>query len=409
MNRLKLFSIAALALALLAEAAPAQQPARPAAVPSQDSAGRATALQREGAYWVEEETGKIPAGTRLSIVSSQGAIELRGAAQGEITYRVRKRVAAPSEAAARRILAAHPLVAQRRGEIVYVGVSGAGRGFQTDYFVVAPRNTVRADLETQAGGVLADGVEGTLQVQTAGGAIEVDHIGGDVDLMTGGGPVSMGTIGGAVRAQTAGGNVRLDSAGGNVFIVTQAGGIEIGTAARQVQARTAGGEIRIGQAGGDVIAESAGGHIQIGEAAGVSAMTLGGTIRVDKARAAVRAETAIGSIHLLNCLGPVQAESAAGSITARIAANRASWAASALQTTAGDITVYLPANLALTIQAAIAMASRTQGIHSDFPLTLRGGAAFGPRVVLGEGAINGGGPQLLLRTTAGSIEIRSQK
>lgn len=410
MNWLRLSLVAALAVGLAAGEATAQQRQRTPASISEKQAAEAQAgsLKREGAYWVQEESGTIPAGSRLQIISSQGGIELRGGSQQAVIYRVRRRVAALTEEVAKLMLARYPVQVRRGGDLVYLAFMGPAR-VATDFFVVAPKGLIGADLQTEAGGVLAEDIAGAVHVQTGGGAIEVDNIGGGADLLTAGGPIVMGTIGGPVRAQTLGGDVRLSSAGGDVFITTEAGGIDIGKVLRSVQAHTGGGEIHIVRAGGNVLAQSAGGHIIIGEAGGIHALTAGGVIRIDKALSGVTAETGIGAINVLDCLGPVRAQSAAGSITAHITASRKAWSQSFLHTNIGDIKVFLPADLALTIQAAIAAANRNQGIHSDFPLNMRGGQAFGPRGILGEGTINGGGPQLQLRTTSGNIEIRSQR
>lgn len=411
MKWIKYILVAGLAVGLAAPAAPARQrkrapraaPAREAAAPGQSE------IRRDGSSWIEEETGSLPAGSRLRVVSSQGAIEVRGGEQQQVTFRVRKRVTASSEEAARRALAATRVQARRSGEVVFLTFSAPSE-LGGDFYIVVPRNLLQAELDTMAGGIVAQDIAGELQVNTAGGNIEVDRVGGGVKLTTMGGPILMGSIGGAVRAETAGGQVRLTSAGADVVITAHGGDIDVGQVKGSVQAQTAGGEIHVQNAGGNVRVETAGGHISVGEGQRVTALTASGSIHVDKARAAVEARTASGTIELLNCFGPVRAESASGSIHARIAASRAAWAQSFLDTASGDIRVFIPRDLPLTIQAAILGARRNQGIQSDFPITVRGGQGRGPQGgVVGEGAVNGGGPQLQLRTLSGNIEIRSQK
>ena len=78
-----------------------------------------------------------------------------------------------------------------------------------------------------------------------------------------------------------------------------------------------------------------------------------------------------------------------------------------LQTSAGDITVYLAANLNLTVRAAIEVANG-HSIRSDFPeirVTTEGGD-YGPKTVTAEGNLNGGGPVLKVRATTGNISFR---
>jgi hypothetical protein len=68
--------------------------------------------------------------------------------------------------------------------------------------------------------------------------------------------------------------------------------------------------------------------------------------------------------------------------------------------------VYLPANLALTIDAAIETAAGHQ-IRSDFPLEIQGNREeLVPTTLRGRGPLNGGGEVLKIRTVAGNIEIR---
>ena len=114
-------------------------------------------------------------------------------------------------------------------------------------------------------------------------------------------------------------------------------------------ARTAGGLIQVQQADGPVTAESSGGAIQVNSANGVRCESAGGAIRLRNVAGAVHAFANSGSIH--GGAG-VQARSMADSI---------------LSTNAGDITVLIPSNLALTVQA------RTSRVVRDgsFPISRR--------------------------------------
>ena len=72
----------------------------------------------------------------------------------------------------------------------------------------------------------------------------------------------------------------------------------------------------------------------------------------------------------------------------------------------GDVYVYLPTDLPLTIDAAIDAAAGHQ-IVSDFPLTIQGDKEdLWQRSIRGHGALNGGGDVLRIRVVAGNIEIR---
>lgn len=374
-------------------------------------AGERGQLVRDGRYWVEEITGTIPAAARVRVGSPQGAIELRGGPQSEITYRVRKRARTYREEEARRVLARYDLRVRRTGDTVQLTVeSEHGEGMAADFLINVPKSTAQAHLETRGGNVLVEGIDGEAIASTAGGSITADRIGGDARLETAGGSLTLGQIGGRLHAETAGGNIELKS-GAEAVLATSGGTINVGTCDRALKAETAGGSIHVARARGDVVVETAGGNIHVGEAGGkVKAQTSGGSITVDSAGGLVRAETAGGGIRLWKVAGPVYAETAAGNITAQVVANRRTWGESVLETTVGDVVVYLPEDLAVTIHATIEMGSGRHRIISDFPLDIRTtGDRPGPREIVGEGRLNGGGAPLRIRTTAGNIEIRKNK
>ena len=384
------------------------RPARPRA--AEQAPAAPGVISRQGNNWVEEITGSAAAAPRIRIEADAGTIKLRGAEQREVVYRVRRRVPASSEENARRIFAMQPVRAERHGDVLVLTIEPTrGRPLAADYEVTVPRGTSLAELETRAGLISARDLDGSIRAGTAGGTIDVDNIGGTVRLETAGGAITIGAVKGKVEAETAGGAIKLVSAGGDVHLVSQGGEIEVGRGGGSVRVETAGGAIRIGTAAGDVFAKTAGGNITVGEAAKVTVATAAGNIRVDHARSLLRAESAAGSIHLSRCAGPVRAETAAGSIQAVIAASRAAWGESLLESAHGDISVLVPRDLAMTIRAAVQMAGSQHRISTDLPLTQGGGLGPGPREIYAEGAINGGGAFLRLRTVSGNIEIRSQK
>ena len=174
-----------------------------------------------------------------------------------------------------------------------------------------------------------------------------------------------------------------------------------------LRAETAGGDLQLRGAVGSIEAQTAGGQIQIGESgANILAQTAGGSIRLQGTRGRIEAKTAGGSINLLQVRSGFHATTAAGSILAQIDTEQKALAASQLETAVGDICVYLPADLRVTIDAAIDMAAGHK-ILSDFPLNVQGNPrSFAPVKLRGEGSVNGGGEVLRLRTVAGNIEIR---
>lgn len=182
-----------------------------------------------------------------------------------------------------------------------------------------------------------------LDLETAGGNISVDDLNGTVKASTAGGNLSFGAITGSIRASTAGGNVSLKDNDGDVTV------------------RTAGGNVSIGGAAGDL-----------------------------------RVNTAGGNIHAEAIRGTAELNTAGGQISARLDEQpQGSWE---LSSSGGEITVDLADGIQVDLDA------QTMGGHvvTDFDVTIRGTVRPGSLT----GTINGGGPNLSLKTAAGDIRIR---
>jgi hypothetical protein len=83
---------------------------------------------------------------------------------------------------------------------------------------------------------------------------------------------------------------------------------------------------------------------------------------------------------------------------------------SLLHTAAGDVIVYLPKDLPVTVHASSDMATG-HGIVSEFSglRITKEGSNFAPRSMYAEGALNGGGPVLKVRTIIGQIDFRQSR
>lgn len=203
----------------------------------------------------------------------------------------------------------------------------------------------------------------------------------NVDVKTSGGSVSVTALKGSVRAATAGGSITFGKITGDAH------------------AQTAGGSIEIAGATGNVDANTAGGSIQVGETAGrVNVRTSGGSIHVDGVRNGLEARTAGGSINLKHVGGVILAQTSGGSISAEF--SQTPTGACTLQTSGGGIEVALDPSWALDLDAQ----TSAGGVDTQIPVTIEGQQH---RSVL-RGKINGGGPRLELRTSAGRIEIRKR-
>src|SRR5436305_1074385 len=130
-----------------------------------------------------------------------------------------------------------------------------------------------------------------------------------------------------------------------------------------VNARTGGGGVRIGTGRGPVTAISGGGEIVVEKSGGVVTLrNMAGPVNVGSA-AGVRCDSGSGGIRLTNIAGPMRVATSMGSISASLLGSRIS--DSYLATGNGDITVLIPSNVGVTIQAQNTMADTLRRIVSD--------------------------------------------
>src|SRR5207302_7674273 len=126
-----------------------------------------------------------------------------------------------------------------------------------------------------------------------------------------------------------------------------------------------GGNIQVKQCIGKLRVSTGGGNIDLGDIAGPAEIeTGGGSIRLASAKGPVRAETGAGRIEL-NGVPSARAESGAGGIVARFipAGERAD---SMLETSAGDLTVYIASGDSVTVRDSIDL-SNGHRIQPAFP------------------------------------------
>jgi DUF4097 and DUF4098 domain-containing protein YvlB len=360
-------------------------------------------LKRDGPFWVEVEKGSAPAVPHGNIrISTVGGVTLNGTAGNEVSYTVIKRAKARNEAEARLLLSAYRVRLWRQGGLTRLVVQGGSEMAELE--VTAPQNSNEVVVETRGGPVSALNFAGVLKAETGGGRVTVDQVAGDVVAKTAGGDIALGKIGGNVRCTTGGGTIRADTIHGEAFLETAGGDILVQQVDGPVRCSTNAGGVHVVQAGNVVIADTAGGPIDVGYAKGmVTVKNSGGPIQVGSAPGA-RCESASGAINLTSVGGSLKASTAMGSIIARFQTQPV--ADSFLSTSAGDITVWIPSNLKVTIRAQNASYGGPRRIVSDFSnITVKlAGAA-----TLAEGEINGGGPLVRIAGSGGMIYIRREE
>lgn len=302
---------------------------------------------------VHRESFKAAPGGRLVIESDRGSIQVEGRDTGEVQVEVTARVTRGSDSKAAELLERHEVRLVQEGDTIRVEArvrdekSWNWRGPNLEVSIVAtvPR-------------------EFNLEGRTAGGSVHVANLKGSTAARTAGGSVRLENLEGAIQGRTSGGSVKGLHLKGEVELGTAGGGITVeGVSGKSLKAATAGGSIRV--AGLTVPGEL---------------KTSGGSIEVESAGDALSASTSGGSI----------SAAFTGVPTAEVV----------LKTSAGGVTVVLPPDSKFSLDASTSAGS----VRSDFPVTVTG-TSDRDRSSL-KGPVNGGGPVMKLRTSAGSISVR---
>jgi len=298
---------------------------------------------------------KVGAGGKLSIETDLGSIKVRGAEGDTVGIEVIRDAGTLSDEKAKDIFQDFKIDFEQRGNDVFVNADYKHDGFHGFWdkifnrlhveFIVSVPLVYNVDLKTSGGSITVNDLEGETRCKTSGGSLHFDGIKGNVWGRTSGGSIQIGEADGEVDVHTSGGSIHIDR-----------------TKAR-VLANTSGGGIRIKSAGGDVEAHTSGGSITVEEV-----------------------------------MGAIKADTSGGSVTATI--TRQPQSDCSLTTSGGSVTVYLTGDIAANLNA------RSSGGHvsTEFPITVQG--ELSKHEV--QAKLNGGGPELYLRTSGGNVYIKKK-
>lgn len=366
-------------------------------------------IYKAGGNWAQEISGSLAGAKNLHIRVDAGAVQVQGGSQAGISYVFNTRAYSSAEDQARRQFNNYKINAYVRGDTAWIVGDWQGshmQRFSGQFQINVPHDIEVVKVETQGGAVSVAGIDGRVQAETGGGKINIQNIGGAVSADTGGDNIEIGPVGGDVNIQTGGGKVYVGPVKGKLNASTGGGDIVLVSSQEGAVLEAGGGNIQVNQCGGQLKVSTGGGNIEVGNVGGpVKIETGGGSIHVGSAKGPVWAQTGAGRVEL----GPVpaaQVQTGAGGIVATFVPGGEP-TDSSLQTSAGDVTVYLASGLHVTVQAAIELANG-HTIHSDFSeihVNSEGGD-WGPKTITAEGSLNGGGEVLKIRTTTGDINLR---
>jgi DUF4097 and DUF4098 domain-containing protein YvlB len=349
-------------------------------------------------------------GGRLHLVTDLGNIVIRTGSSGRVEYVVNLEADA-SQKDAKELLKTFSVSAHVTPDGVYLrgatGRESSGRLWVTIQATI-PKN-YSLDVTTGGGNIEAGDVSGRVSLSTTGGNITAGNIGGPSRLYSeSGGHLTVKNVAGELTAITGGGHITTGSIAGNANLHTTGGHIRVASVEGIARLDTGGGNVTLQHAGTELIAETTGGQIEVGEAAGlVRAKTGGGGIRVVRVSGPTNLQTSGGSIYLTQVDSAVKASAAAGGITAWFVSPPKGSGSCDLASNDGDIVIYLPREMPVTIDARVQMGDDHRVIVDPaFPLKVSyDDSSSGPRTVRAEGALNGGGEVIRLRTVAGNIRL----
>jgi len=364
-----------------------------------------------GPHLTQDLTGSAPThdGERVRLSTELGSIVVRTHDADKVDYRIHLETDG-SEKDAEQLLKSFTVSVSQKSDGVSLNAEAPGRHWAGRLWATLeldiPKN-VSLEVSTGGGNIDTSEIQGHVKLSTAGGNITAGDIGGPARLETGGGYIVAKTVAGELYANTGGGHIVIGSIAGNATLHTSGGHIRVTSIQGTAHLETGGGNITLGHSGADLTASTDGGEIQVGEAAGlVRAKTSGGGIRVVRMFGPTDLETGGGSIYLTQVDSPVKASTSSGGITAWFVASPKSSGRCDLQSSGGDITVHLPRELPITIDAQVEKGDEHRVIVDPaFSLKVSRDEGSEEHIVRAEGALNGGGELLRLRTVAGNIRF----
>ncbi|SRR5579871_498891 len=352
--------------------------------------------------------GEVPGASALHVKIDGGSLRLEGYSGNRISYQV---LSVPSKTLNRTQpdVSLYKVATYKRGDTSWLVATRQKDQLSPksiELVVRVPRQIHSVSLDTSGGDVSVRGVSGRVDVSTGGGHLQIDDVSGVVNAESGGQDIDVGTVESSGRFRTAGGQISVAYIKGDLDAFTGGGTISLGTGLRNAVLESAAGDVHVAFCGGTLKAQSGGGNLVLGDVAGPADIrTNGGNLRLRSAKGFVKAQTSAGNIEL-DGVPAADASTGAGSIVAKFTASDHRRHNSLLETTTGDITVFLPAELPMTIHATVDYGAG-HTINSEIPGLRVASEGDGlSSSIFADGKLNGGGPVLEVHAGNGNIILK---
>lgn len=199
-----------------------------------------------------------------------------------------------------------------------------------------------------------------------------------------------------VTVDTSGGSINLRSLEGEAKLETSGGSIDVEDHTADVIGHTSGGSIQLARIRGKAKIDTSGGGIHAREISGtLDAETSGGSIDLDDVKGDIHAHTSGGGIEIREAGGRVDADTSGGSVETRFARGNAK--GGTIESSGGGVSVAVDPSVGLSIDAS------GSSVHADVPVTVHGDISRNHL----QGKLNNGGETLRVRTSGGSVRIKS--
>jgi len=301
------------------------------------------------------ETKPAKPGGKLVVDVDFGSIDVTPGDNDKVVIDAHRKVEMSSKEKEQEYLTAAPITITTEGDKVILRAihkhESLGKEFwrmtghsrQEGHYTFKVPANFSLDLDTSGGDVSANGVTGNVKVDTSGGDLTFGQIHGDLHADTSGGDITAKDCEGKTNLDTSGGRIEVTGGRGNLSVDTSGGNVTVLNRVGDTKVESSGGKLRLGNISGRLSAETSGGSVS-----------------------AILPSPVAGDVRL--------------------------------ETSGGSITVLTPSSAALTIDAE----TSAGGIRSDLPISRLSADEDSLK-----GTLNGGGTKLVLRSSAGSIEIVS--
>jgi hypothetical protein len=294
-----------------------------------------------GPSWsfAEDTKREAPAGARVEVTNSFGAVRVSVGEPGEVRVGLRKIVFLPTEERAKAFAGRVTLRAELSGDVVQIGTNRdeLGRddrvGLETHFDLRVPPGTAvvvrsehgevtvddvaKADITASYDGVTVSRVAGSLALKSRHGSVNVSEIGGDLTLDARHGDVEVEGVKGHATVEANHGQVTVKRAGGlklehghgDVILEDIAGSLEVKAEHAGIEASGVTGNAGIETSFDGVQLTRVGGNARV--------KTQHGEIKATEVTGALTADANFGSVEIEDVGGPVEVAVSHGGVRAR--------------------------------------------------------------------------------------------